>query len=205
VVSGVAIGYAPGEGGEPADRFEGLDQAPFDSAGRQGDPLLVTRPFPQFHSRRQPSCSSTGKPSAKSSRSDSMAIRVSLAGVHQSAVRLASSVVAPAFGNKSGYGSRFASGGITANLAPLSTLLAGGRHRLGGRNDQCRRSAKPGGNNGCFRCYSSHKPGAANRFVGPTVRTNSRFDGDAGVTRRDFRGHAARISNRRSRVHAIGL
>src|ERR1700722_2935427 len=28
VVSGIAIGYAPGEGGEPEDHFEGLDQVP---------------------------------------------------------------------------------------------------------------------------------------------------------------------------------
>ena len=28
VVSGIAIGYAPGDGGDPTDRFEGLDQAP---------------------------------------------------------------------------------------------------------------------------------------------------------------------------------
>jgi paraquat-inducible protein B len=36
VVSGVAIGYAPGEGGQPADRFEGLDQAPLILPGDKG-------------------------------------------------------------------------------------------------------------------------------------------------------------------------
>ena len=36
VVSGIAIGYAPGEGGEPADRFEGLDQAPLILPGDKG-------------------------------------------------------------------------------------------------------------------------------------------------------------------------
>jgi paraquat-inducible protein B len=36
VVSGVAIGYAPGEGGEPEDRFEGLDQAPLILPGDKG-------------------------------------------------------------------------------------------------------------------------------------------------------------------------
>src|SRR5471032_2326992 len=36
VVSGIAIGYAPGEGGEPADRFEGLGQAPLILPGDKG-------------------------------------------------------------------------------------------------------------------------------------------------------------------------
>src|SRR3984957_4868350 len=36
VVSGIAIGYAPGEGGEPADRFEGQEQAPLILPGDKG-------------------------------------------------------------------------------------------------------------------------------------------------------------------------
>src|SRR6202162_157979 len=36
VFSGIAIGYAPGEGGEPEDRFEGLNQAPLILPGDKG-------------------------------------------------------------------------------------------------------------------------------------------------------------------------
>ncbi|HWS67655.1 MAG TPA: hypothetical protein VN325_33215, partial [Steroidobacteraceae bacterium] len=71
----------------------------------------------------------------------------------------------------------FAGGGITANLAPLSTLLAGG---IDLEVDTTNVSDPRSPADTEFPLYSSHNA-ARQGLSGPTVRYEFAFDGDAGV------------------------
>jgi paraquat-inducible protein B len=71
----------------------------------------------------------------------------------------------------------FAGGGITANLAPLGTLLAGG---IDLEVDSTNPSDPQSPANAEFPLYSSHNA-ARQGLSGPTVRYEFAFDGDAGV------------------------
>ena len=125
VVSGVAIGYAPGTGGTPTTRFDGLEKAPTVLPGDRGTRYILTArtlgPIREgsvllFHGQ------SIGK-----------VTEVQFDGT--AGFRLEAFVFQP-YDKLIKAGARFwkisplrlslAGGGINANLAPASTLLAGG-------------------------------------------------------------------------------
>jgi paraquat-inducible protein B len=176
VVSGIAIGYAPGEGGEPADRFEGLNQAPLILPGDKG-----TRYVLRAHSLNSIHEGSIvlfhGQPIGK-------IIEIQFDGNH--GFRLQAFIDQPydslihsgaRFWKISPLRLSFAGGGITANLAPLSTLLAGG---IDLEVDSTNSSEKQSPVDTEFTLYSSHNA-ARQGLSGPTVRYEFAFNGDAGV------------------------
>ncbi len=176
VVSGIAIGYAPGEGGEPADRFEGLDQAPLILPGDKG-----TRYALRAHSLNS---IHEGSIFLFHGQAIGKIIKIQFDGNH--GFRLQAfidqpydSLIRPGarFWKISPLHLSFAGGGITANLAPLSTLLAGGIDiEVDSTNPSDPQS--PAGTE--FTLYSSHNA-ARQGLSGPTVRYEFAFDGDAGV------------------------
>jgi paraquat-inducible protein B len=176
VVSGVAIGYAPGEGGEPADRFEGLDQAPLILPGDKG-----TRYSLRAHSLNSIHEGSIvlfhGQPIGK-------VIAVHFNG--DKGFRLQAFIDQPydslirrgaRFWKISPLRLSFAGGGITANLAPVSTLIAGG---VDLEVDTANADDPQSPADTEFPLYSSHSA-ARQGLSGPTVRYEFVFDGNAGV------------------------
>jgi paraquat-inducible protein B len=176
VVSGIAIGYAPGEGGEPADRFEGLDQAPLILPGDKG-----TRYALRAHSLNS---IHEGSIILFHGQAIGKIIAIRFDGSH--GFRLQAfidepydSLIRPGarFWKTSPLRLSFTGGGITANLAPFSTLLAGGI-------DLEVDSTHPGDAQSPasteFTLYSSHNA-ARQGLSGPTVRYDFAFDGNAGV------------------------
>ena len=176
VVSGIAIGYAPGEGGEPADHFEGLDQAPLILPGDKG-----TRYALRAHSLNSIHEGSIvlfhGQPIGK-------VIEIQFDGNRGFRLNVFinqpfDSLIRPGarFWKISPLRLSFAGGGITASLAPLSTLLAGGiDFEVETTNPGDPQS--PEGTE--FTLYSSHNA-ARQGLSGPTVRYEFAFDGAAGV------------------------
>jgi paraquat-inducible protein B len=176
VFSGVAIGYAPGDGGEPADRFEGLDQAPLILPGDKG-----TRYTLHAHTLNSIHEGSIvlfhGQPIGK-------AIEVKFDG--NEGFRLSVFIYRP-YDSLIRPGARFwkitplhlsfTGGGISANLAPLSTLLAGGIDLEVDNAAPDARQSPPGTE---FTLYSSHNA-AQQGLSGPTVRYEFAFDAAAGV------------------------
>jgi paraquat-inducible protein B len=176
VVSGIAIGYAPGEGGEPADRFEGLDQAPLILPGDKGTRyVLRAHALNSIHE---------GSIILFHGQAIGKVIEIQFDGSH--GFRLQAFINQPydslirpnaRFWKISPLRLSFAGGGITANLAPLSTLLAGGI-------DLEVETTNPGDAQSPadaeFALYSSHNA-ARQGLSGPTVRYEFAFDGDAGV------------------------
>src|SRR6202166_765962 len=176
VFSGIAIGYAPGEGGEPADRFEGLNQAPLILPGDKG-----TRYALRAHSLNS---IHEGSIVLFHGQAIGEVIGIEFDGNH--AFRLQAfidqpydSLIRPGarFWKISPLRLSFAGGGITANLAPLSTLLAGG---IDLEVDSTNPSDPQSPAGGEFTLYSSHNA-ARQGLSGPTVRYEFAFDGDAGV------------------------
>jgi paraquat-inducible protein B len=176
VVSGVAIGYAPGEGGEPADRFEGLDQAPLILPGDKG-----TR-----YSLRAHSLNSIHEGSIVLFHGQAIGKVIAIHFDGDKGFRLQAFVNQPydslirrgaRFWKISPLRLSFAGGGITANLAPLSTLLAGG---IDLEVDTTNTNDPQSPANTEFSLYSSHNA-ARQGLSGPTVRYEFAFDGDAGV------------------------
>jgi paraquat-inducible protein B len=176
VVSGVAIGYAPGDGGEPADRFEGLDQAPLILPGDKG-----TRYTLHAHTLNSIHEGSIvlfhGQPIGK-------AIEVKFDG--NEGFRLSVFIYRP-YDSLIRAGARFwkitplhlsfTGGGISASLAPLSTLLAGG---IDLESDTAAPDARQSPPDTEFTLYSSHNA-AQQGLSGPTVRYEFAFDAAAGV------------------------
>lgn len=176
VVSGVAIGYAPGEGGEPEDRFEGLDQAPLILPGDKG-----TR-----YSLGAHSLNSIHEGSIVLFHGQVIGKIIEIHFNGDKGFRLQAFIDQPydslirrgaRFWKISPLRLSFAGGGITANLAPLSTLLAGGIDlevdTTSANDPQSPADAE-------FPLYSSHNA-ARQGLSGPTVRYEFAFDGDAGV------------------------
>ena len=176
VVSGIAIGYAPGEGGEPEDQFEGLDQAPLILPGDKG-----TR-----YSLRAHALNSIHEGSILLFHGQAIGKVVAIRFNPDKGFRLQAFINQPydslirrgaRFWKISPLRLSFAGGGITANLAPLSTLLAGGIDlEVDTTNADDPRS--PADTE--FPLYSSHNA-ARQGLSGPTVRYEFAFDGDAGV------------------------
>jgi len=176
VVSGVAIGYAPGEGGEPADRFEGLDQAPLILPGDKG-----TR-----YSLRAHSLNSIHEGSIVLFHGQAIGKVIAIRFDGDKGFRLQAFINQPydslirrgaRFWKISPLRLSFAGGGITANLAPLSTLLAGG---IDLEVETTNVGDPPSPADTEFSLYSSHNA-ARQGLSGPTVRYEFAFDGDAGV------------------------
>jgi paraquat-inducible protein B len=176
VVSGIAIGYAPGEGGEPADQFEGLNQAPLILPGDKG-----TRYELRAHSLNSIHEGSIilfhgqaiGKIiEIKFDGNNSFSLQAFIDQPYDSLIRPGAR-----FWKISPMRLSFAGGGITANLAPLSTLLAGGvDFEVETTNPSDPQS--PAGTE--FTLYSSHNA-ARQGLSGPTVTYEFAFDGDAGA------------------------
>jgi paraquat-inducible protein B len=176
VVSGIAIGYAPGEGGEPADRFEGLDQAPLILPGDKG-----TRYALRAHSLNS---IHEGSIVLFHGQAIGKVIEIKFDGSH--GFRLQTFIDEPydsliragaRFWKISPLRLSFTGGGISANLAPLSTLLAGGID-LEVDTTKPNDPQSPAGTE--FILYSSHNA-ARQGLAGPTVRYEFAFDGDGGV------------------------
>jgi paraquat-inducible protein B len=176
VVSGVAIGYAPGEGGEPADRFEGLNQAPLILPGDKGTRYLLGAhalnsihegSIVLFHGQ------AIGNVIAIQFNGDKgFRLQAFINQPYDSLIRRGAR-----FWKISPLRLSFAGGGITANLAPLSTLLAGG---IDLEVDTTNANDPPSPADTEFPLYSSHNA-ARQGLSGPTVRYEFAFDGDAGV------------------------
>lgn len=175
VVSGVAIGYAPGEGGTPTTTFEGLDKAPTVLPGDRGTRyLLLARTLGSI--REGSVLLFHGQPIGK-------VTDVEFKG--PSGFRLEVFVFQP-YDALIKPGARFwkmsplrfsvAGGGVTANLAPTSTLLAGGIDLEVATADPGAAQSRPESE---FTLYGSH--GAARQGLsGPTVRYEFAFPGAAG-------------------------
>jgi paraquat-inducible protein B len=176
VVSGIAIGYAPGEGGEPEDQFEGLDQAPLILPGDKGTRYLLGAhalnsihegSILLFHGQ------AIGKVVAIRFNPDKgFRLQAFINQPYDSLIRRGAR-----FWKISPLRLSFAGGGITANLAPLSTLLAGGID-LDVDTTKADDPRSPADTE--FPLYSSHNA-ARQGLSGPTVRYEFAFDGDAGV------------------------
>jgi paraquat-inducible protein B len=176
VVSGIAIGYAPGEGGEPEDQFEGLDQAPLILPGDKGTRYLLGAhalnsihegSILLFHGQ------AIGKVVAIRFNPDKgFRLQAFINQPYDSLIRRGAR-----FWKISPLRLSFAGGGITANLAPLSTLLAGG---IDLEVDTTKPDDPRSPADTEFPLYSSHNA-ARQGLSGPTVRYEFAFDGDAGV------------------------
>ena len=176
VVSGIAIGYAPGEGGEPEDQFEGLDQAPLILPGDKG-----TR-----YSLRAHALNSIHEGSILLFHGQAIGKVVAIRFNPDKGFRLQAfinqpydSLIRPGarFWKISPLRLSFAGGGITASLAPLSTLLAGG---IDLEVDTTKADDPRSPADTEFPLYSSHNA-ARQGLSGPTVRYEFAFDGAAGV------------------------
>ncbi len=176
VVSGIAIGYAPGEGGEPTDRFEGLDQAPLILPGDKG-----TR-----YTLRAHSLNSIHEGSLVLFHGQVIGKIIALQydgeqGFHLQAFinQPYDSMIRPGarFWKISPLHLSFTGGGITANLAPISTLFAGG---VDVEVDTTNRNDPQSAPDAEFTLYSSHNA-ARQGLSGPALRYEFAFDGDAGV------------------------
>jgi paraquat-inducible protein B len=176
VVSGIAIGYAPGEGGETADRFEGLDQAPLILPGDKG--TRYTLGAHSLNSIHEGSIvlfhgQAIGKVIAIYFEGDKgFRLQAFINQPYDSLIRRGAR-----FWKISPLRLSFAGGGITANLAPLSTLLAGG---IDLEVDTTNANDLQSPADTEFPLYSSHNA-ARQGLSGPAVRYEFAFDGDAGV------------------------
>ena len=176
VVSGIAIGYAPGEGGEPEDQFEGLDQAPLILPGDKGTRYVLGAhalnsihegSILLFHGQ------AIGKVVAIRFNPDKgFRLQAFINQPYDSLIRPGAR-----FWKISPLRLSFAGGGITASLAPLSTLLAGG---IDLEVDTTKADDPRSPADTEFPLYSSHNA-ARQGLSGPTVRYEFAFDGDAGV------------------------
>ena len=176
VVSGVAIGYAPGDGGEPATAFEGLDKAPLIFPSDKGTRyVLKARTLNSIHDgtvvlfHGQP----VGKVTdVQFKGNDDFQIEIFLYEPFDALVR-----PGVRFWKISPLRLSFAGGGITANLAPASTLLSGG---IDLEVTTAQSGAPPSAAHTQFTLYSSHNA-ARQGLSGPAVRYEFAFDGAGGT------------------------
>lgn len=125
VVSGVAVGYAPGDGGDPADTFEGLDAAPTVLPGDRGTRYRLTaHTLGSIHEGA--TLVFHGQPIGK-------VIEVKLTGEAKFHLEVFvfqpyDALIRPGdrFWKTSPLNLAFAGGGVDVNLAPISTIFSGG-------------------------------------------------------------------------------
>lgn len=176
VVSGVAIGYAPGEGGTPADTFGGLDHAPLILPGDKGTRYtLHARSLNSIHEGSI--VLFHGQPIGKVIQvqfdgSGSFKLSVFIYEPYNSLIR-----TGVRFWKISPLRLSFTGSGITANLAPASTLFAGG---IDLEVATAQPDAPVSAADAEFTLYSSHNA-AKQGLSGPVVRYEFAFDGAAGV------------------------
>ena len=181
VVDGVAIGYAPGYGGEPTDRFQGLDEAPLMLPGDKGTRYtLRAHTLNSIHE---------GSLVLFHGQTIGKAIQVEFdanEGYGNVGFRLGIFIYRPydalirpgdRFWKITPMHLSFAGGGISANLAPLNTLLAGGIDLEIDTAAPNARQSPPGAE---FTLYSSHVA-ARQGLSGPTVKYEFAFDAAAGM------------------------
>jgi paraquat-inducible protein B len=176
VFSGVAIGYAPGDGGEAADRFEGLDHAPPILPGDKGTRYtLHAHTLNSIHEgsivlyHGQPIGTATD---VRFDGNEGFRLSVFIYRPYDSLIRPGAR-----FWKITPLHLSFTGGGISANLAPLSTLLAGG---IDLEIDNAAPDARQSPPDTEFTLYSSHNA-AQQGLSGPTVRYEFEFDAAAGV------------------------
>jgi paraquat-inducible protein B len=174
VVSGVAIGYAPGTGGTPTTEFVGLDKAPTVLPGDRGTRYLLSAhtlgsiregSILLFHGQ------SIGKVTDVQFRGPpGFQVEVFVFQPYDSLVKAGSK-----FWKISPLRLSLASGGVSANLAPASTLLAGGIDLEGPADPNAVQAPAEAE----FTLYASHAA-ARQGLSGPTVRYDFAFTGTGG-------------------------
>jgi paraquat-inducible protein B len=175
VVSGVTVGYAPGEGGTPQDHFEGLDKAPVVLPGDHGTHFVLDartlgsiREGSDLLFHGQPIGKVTG---VKFDAQQAFKVDVFLFAPYDALVK-----PGVRFWRISPLRISLAGGALNATLAPASTLLAGGI-------DLEITTAEPGSQtspaDASFPLYSS-KAAARQGLSGPTVRYDFAFSAAAG-------------------------
>jgi paraquat-inducible protein B len=175
VVSGVAVGYAPGDGGTPITRFEGLDAAPIVLPGDRGTQYVLNAS--SLGSIREGSgLLFHGQPIGK-------VTTVTFNGA--TGFRVEAFVFQP-YDSLIKPGARFwkmsplrlsmSGGGFTANLAPASTLLAGG---IDLEIETADASSAQAPANTEFTLYAN-KTAAHQGLTGPTVRYDISLSAAAG-------------------------
>lgn len=176
VVSGVAVGYAPGEGGTPQDHFEGLDAAPIALPGDKGSRYIL-------NARRLGSVNdgtivlyhgqNVGKVSAvKFNGEAGFKLEVFVFAPYDALVK-----PGVRFWKSTPVRMSLSGGGVNLTVAPLSTIIAGGIEfelpATGPDGPQSEPESE-------FNLYASR--GAAREDLsGPTLRYDFAFAGPAGV------------------------
>jgi paraquat-inducible protein B len=175
VVSGISIGYAPGEGGTPTRRFEGLEHSPTVLPGDRGTRyVLEARNLGSVHE---------GAILLFHGQAIGKVSDVTLTG--DARFRLGLFVFQPfdalvktgaRFWKISPLRLSFANGGVDASLAPVNTFLSGGIEldtAMESPQDAQSRSESQ------FTLYAS-RSAAQQGLSGPTVRYTFEFASDAG-------------------------
>jgi paraquat-inducible protein B len=175
VVSGVAIGYAPGDGGTPTTSFEGLERAPTVLPGDRGTRyLLNARTLGSiregssllFHGQL------IGKVTEVQFKGDAgFRLEVFVFQPYDSLIK-----PGVRFWRTSPLRLSFSGGGIYANLAPVSALLSGGIDLEVSTEDPNGQQAQADSE---FLLYASRNA-AKQGLSGPTVRYDFAFAGTAG-------------------------
>jgi paraquat-inducible protein B len=174
VVSGVAIGYAPGTGGTPTTRFEGLDKAPTVLPGDRGTRYLL-RAHTLGSIREGSVLLFHGQPIGKVTDVQfkgppGFQVEVFVFQPYDSLVKAGSR-----FWKVSPLRLSLAGGGVTATLAPASTLLAGGIDLEGPADPNAAKAPAEAE----FTLYAS-RAAARQGLSGPTVRYDFAFPGTGG-------------------------
>jgi paraquat-inducible protein B len=174
VVSGVSIGYAPGDGGTPTRTFEGLDTAPTVLPGDRGTRYLLTArtlgaihegAVLLFHGQL------VGKVSDVKLTGEAFRLEVFVFQPYDSLIKTGAR-----FWRVSPLRLSFAGGGVNANLAPLSAIVSGGVELDTAMATPESPQSRPESE---FTLYSS-KTAAEQGLSGPTVRYAFSFASDAG-------------------------
>jgi paraquat-inducible protein B len=175
VVSGVSIGYAPGEGGTRTRRFEGLEHAPMVLPGDRGTRYVLTArtlgsvhegAILLFHGQ------AIGKVSGVELENDGhFRLDAFIFQPYDALIKAGAR-----FWKVSPLRLSFSGGGLDASLAPVSTLLSGGIELdTAMEKAQSPQSAAESQ----FTLYAS-RSAAQQGLSGPTVRYAFEFVGDAG-------------------------
>jgi paraquat-inducible protein B len=174
VVSGVSIGYAPGDGGTPTRHFEGLDNAPTVLPGDRGTRYLLTAralgsiregAVLLFHGQ------AVGKVSEVKLTGEQFRLEVFVFQPYDALIKAGAR-----FWRVSPLRLSYAAGGVSANLAPVSAILSGGIELDTAMESQDQPQSQAEAE---FTLYAS-KDAAEQGLSGPTVRYTFSFASDAG-------------------------
>ncbi len=175
VVSGVAIGYAPGTGGTPTTRFDGLDKAPIVLPGDRGTHYVLNarklgsiREGSEMLFHGQPIGKVTG---VKFNGAAGFRVTVFIFDPYDSLIKSGAR-----FWRMSTFRLSLANGGFNATLAPANTLLAGGIDMEVATSD----SAAPRSPAETEFTLYANENAARQGLSGPTARYRLAFAGGAG-------------------------